>query len=641
MGGGWWGLWPGWVLRVGLPSAALLALASVVPSEEVWARAAAQVVAVVVPLGLEVVRGRWVRGRDRVDSAVRLRSRLDALSVTVPEGLRRGLDDPGYRIAPYWGRSADHGRLDEARAHSSPGVILVSGAAWSGKTRLLTEWALGLPGDVVAGWLRAGTVVEVVEAAKQLGSPVVLLQQGEDAETVAALVALSGSDSPVTLVIEKRDASHLADAARDASPGAGRLIDNAAGVAVVSPGTASDLEYRYGQMVRAYATVAGTWRTDHQPRSTRRWSVEPIGLVSAFAMMGALKDRSDGIGLSAIESFGEYWADLRKPWLKERPAARFGLPPLSDVQLETAVVIDLLTDGRGSSAFLHSGMFDRLNEHEAAHLELWTREVARSDRTGSSLIAAVAATQAWSDALRDDVGKAVRDGSPRGLVSVIRRCHAAEQMLDQRPALTGAVLASGVEAVRAALDALVGEVVTRPIDLLLAEHVSTAPITFDQADATVALPVVERVPQTRVALLQQRFSKLPPDAPLEQRAEFAADLAIRLSEVGRSKEALAPAEEAVGLYRRLADPETGNPDRFTPDLASSLNNLANRLSEVGRSKEALAPAEEAVGLRRRLADPETGNPEHFNRKLLAARRHLDELTHAITKGQEFPPRPPH
>ena len=104
MGGGWWGLWPGWVLRVGLPSAALLALASVVPSEEVWARAAAQVVAVVVPLGLEVVRGRWVRGRDRVDSAVRLRSRLDALSVTVPEGLRRGLDDPGYRIAPYWGR---------------------------------------------------------------------------------------------------------------------------------------------------------------------------------------------------------------------------------------------------------------------------------------------------------------------------------------------------------------------------------------------------------------------------------------------------------------------------------------------------------------------------------------------------------
>ncbi|HMP38275.1 MAG TPA: tetratricopeptide repeat protein, partial [Phycisphaerales bacterium] len=38
------------------------------------------------------------------------------------------------------------------------------------------------------------------------------------------------------------------------------------------------------------------------------------------------------------------------------------------------------------------------------------------------------------------------------------------------------------------------------------------------------------------------------------------------------------------------------PDAFLPDLAMSLNNVGNRLSELGRREEALAAAEEGVGL---------------------------------------------
>ncbi|MBI2888093.1 MAG: tetratricopeptide repeat protein, partial [Chloroflexi bacterium] len=60
---------------------------------------------------------------------------------------------------------------------------------------------------------------------------------------------------------------------------------------------------------------------------------------------------------------------------------------------------------------------------------------------------------------------------------------------------------------------------------------------------------------------------------------------------GRREEALAPAQEAVGLYRELA---ARQPEAFRPDLAMSLNTLANRLSELGRREEALAPAQEAV-----------------------------------------------
>ncbi|MCK9879181.1 tetratricopeptide repeat protein, partial [Frankia sp. Ag45/Mut15] len=68
--------------------------------------------------------------------------------------------------------------------------------------------------------------------------------------------------------------------------------------------------------------------------------------------------------------------------------------------------------------------------------------------------------------------------------------------------------------------------------------------------------------------------------------------------VGRRAEALAPAQEAVNLYQRLA---ADSPDAYLPDLAASLNNLATFLSEVGRRAEALTPAQEAVNLRRQLA----------------------------------------
>ncbi|MDY7104815.1 MAG: tetratricopeptide repeat protein, partial [Actinomycetota bacterium] len=77
------------------------------------------------------------------------------------------------------------------------------------------------------------------------------------------------------------------------------------------------------------------------------------------------------------------------------------------------------------------------------------------------------------------------------------------------------------------------------------------------------------------------------------------NLANRQSAVGRREEALATAEEAVAIRRRLAD---ANPAAYLADLAMSVNNLANRQSAVGRREEALATAEEAVAIRRRLAD---------------------------------------
>jgi len=81
-------------------------------------------------------------------------------------------------------------------------------------------------------------------------------------------------------------------------------------------------------------------------------------------------------------------------------------------------------------------------------------------------------------------------------------------------------------------------------------------------------------------------------------ADALNNLAYRLIELGRLKDALATAEEATALYRQLA---AMRPDTFTPYLAGSLNTLTNPLSNLRRFEEALAAAEEATTLYRKLA----------------------------------------
>ena len=98
--------------------------------------------------------------------------------------------------------------------------------------------------------------------------------------------------------------------------------------------------------------------------------------------------------------------------------------------------------------------------------------------------------------------------------------------------------------------------------------------------------------------IYRRLAAARPDAFLPDLAMSLNNLGGRLSELGRREDALAAAQEATDIYRRLA---AARPDAFLPDLAASLNNLGNRLSELGRREDALAAAQEAVEIRRRLA----------------------------------------
>ncbi|GAB3076677.1 tetratricopeptide repeat protein [Micromonospora schwarzwaldensis] len=97
-------------------------------------------------------------------------------------------------------------------------------------------------------------------------------------------------------------------------------------------------------------------------------------------------------------------------------------------------------------------------------------------------------------------------------------------------------------------------------------------------------------------------------AYLHRLAMSLNNLGNHLSGVGRREDALAPTEEAAGIWRWLV---AVNSTAYLPELAGALHNLGNHLSGVGRREEALASVEEAVAIRRRLAvaNPATTLPE--------------------------------
>ncbi len=79
----------------------------------------------------------------------------------------------------------------------------------------------------------------------------------------------------------------------------------------------------------------------------------------------------------------------------------------------------------------------------------------------------------------------------------------------------------------------------------------------------------------------------------EDRARALNAFGIALSALGRRQEALAAADEAAGLYRKLAE---ANPDAFPPDLANSLDTLGEILLGMDECSVAVGHLTEAIRL---------------------------------------------
>lgn len=113
--------------------------------------------------------------------------------------------------------------------------------------------------------------------------------------------------------------------------------------------------------------------------------------------------------------------------------------------------------------------------------------------------------------------------------------------------------------------------------------------------------------QEAVAIFR-RLADTRPDVFLSDLAKALNNLGGRLNSLGQREEALTATQEAVDIQRRLVD---ARPDVFLPDLASALTNLGSDLSDMGQREEAIAATQEALDIFRRLADarPDTFLPD--------------------------------
>ncbi len=315
-----WPAWIRWVVWVALPSIVLVAVASWVPDESLpLTRSAAQVIAVLVPFGIAYVFARWRKPKDVNRALGELRAHLEPLTAPVPDDVGTGLDDPAYRVTPYWGRGAIHTELDALLNPAQPQVVLLVGPAWTGKTRLLTEWALTLPDDVVVGWLRPDSLPSALAQAQRLNIRLVLLYAGSPENAAHAMSAIAAVTPPPLLILETRNPGALEDAAESTSPAADRLMRSATRVTVDSPGRPSDMEFRYGQMVHAYEAAShlpAQLHTTLKPHSS--WHGAPIGLLSALALMRARAD-SPQASTTPMASFERFWGGPQPAVARRRP----------------------------------------------------------------------------------------------------------------------------------------------------------------------------------------------------------------------------------------------------------------------------------------------------------------------------------
>ncbi|MGH3900284.1 MAG: hypothetical protein ACRDTA_18975 [Pseudonocardiaceae bacterium] len=165
-----------------------------------------------------------------------------------------------------------------------------------------------------------------------------------------------------------------------------------------------------------------------------------------------------------------------------------------------------------------------------------------------------------------------------------------------------------------------GEAIYRLYHQELAEHLTGSPLPLPGSPAAQALaetlvalpeakPPADGTPDRRSPYLRRnltrhasiagtpgvdalyRLVKDTPEIYLPELAVSVHQLATRLAELGEHAAALAPARQAVSIYRVLAN---ANPTTYLPFLAMVLNDHAVYLSATGQREPALAPGAEAV-----------------------------------------------
>ena len=604
-----------------------------------------------------------------------------------------GLLRPDRAIVQFTGRETELRALREwCASEDARSVRTIVGAGGVGKTRLAlkvaSEWESR--GDE---WRRvdAGWEAEAVAAARGVTpGPVLLVVDYAETRTdlEAMLKAVLADSGPIRVLLVARSLGEWWEQLIEKSASAiGQLLTEAEPIPLAEQiiQETSDAEL-VADAIPQFARAVKCASPEHAEFELPAHPV-PVLVLHTAALVAALRFRDDpAASLRVVVAEGvldELLVHEARYW--RRKAAAAGLPA-EGALLKPVVAVAALLGARAlaEAADLIARVPD-LSDTSQEQRRSWARwlyELYPPDREGQlgslqpDLLAethVVRQLVAAPDLAQACLRNLSRDQAVHALTVLARaRVHqdAAQQLIAEAlqedlahlavPTAQVALQTSG------ALSTLLADALREapaPLGALIriADTLPYPSVTLAQAHLQVVLRVREALPpgakpaviaewnrKTGAVLVQ--LGRAPDAVPVTEEAiaiyrelaqgnpaQYGHDLAMSLvtlgailSELGRSADALLVTEEAVAIYRELAQ---GNPARYRHELAESLSNLGLNLSEMGRAADALPVIEEAIAIYRELA---RGNPARYSPglavsltnlsfSLLRLGRHVDAL----------------
>lgn len=541
-----------------------------------------------------------------------------------------------YEIVDLVGRSQELARLTEWAMGPDPvAVRVVHGVGGQGKTRLASSFARDM---TAAGWtvmrathrlhlgVSASAGSEEITEASGTGLLVVIdyAERWPAADLQTVLNAHVGLRGPLRVLLLARDVRGWWRTPCEALLDDGvEQVDDVPLLSLTDglAGEGSDAESAFWEAATAFAHHLGL---EDLPAVSLPNNVSELGqhtltlhmaaLVSVDAATRGSDPPSSPAGFSAylLQRERRGWAELREGGRITCTARRMGhaslvaaltqgLPYRQGIDAVRATGIaesdadadEVLHDHQVAYPIVEPGTVleplapDRLAEDYVALSVPDNRAAKQADPDLVDPWAVTALIQLLGSGAGSTGGPALNSVYSRSVMTVLvaaagRWPHLSASvvwpLLKEHPPL---VLAGGAAAV-AGLASLAGSD-AQLLDFVYEQLPSGSHLELDQAAAFVA--------ECRAKLTSGE------GVSLAKRASVLAALGYRYGNAGSRKEALAPTQEAVDIRRRLADPETGNPAAYLPDLANSLRAVGWICDHTQTETElGLAAARESVEL---------------------------------------------
>jgi tetratricopeptide (TPR) repeat protein len=552
----------------------------------------------------------------RQDRAAALRARDGVLDALRADPAKNGsvldvLLATSTDAAPFRSRKDDLAWLERWWHDPDQPVVVVTGSTGTGKTRLVTQFARDRPAPWVSGWLSGGRGADAVEVIRACGDPALVLVDDADLRPdltalLASLWADPGAWTAVRVILISRGpglASRLAATLDDRSRG---MLDSVPELRLGPFGSADDRARWFDEAVRAYARARHVPPPDLPAHLSGYVTdpAEPILTLHAQALLAVLDSegsrpmRPPAEGQPFDRVAAALFAHEQHRWDNSARRPEFGLTDLTSPVQADAIAALLLArpaDQEQAAAALRSvPELATASAERRANISRWAAHLYPADPSWpiqlkpDMLAEWFVVTQITRTPELAGLLRAMNSTQEAALLVLLaqasdRMSQAVELFADIVAADTTRLAEAGVVA---ALAASTGR---RRLDGALANLIGRATWSADTLDR-VDDQLTESLPRTRAAVAEARVQLARTDTDAADLASALHNLGNRLDGLGRYQEALAAAEESVGLWRPIAQ---ANPAR-QPDLASALSSLGNHLLMLGPHQEALAAAEESV-----------------------------------------------